>query len=50
VLLLAAAIGAGAAIAAACGGSIDNSDAERAAVVEQGKQTFRFDTFVDEVQ
>lgn len=34
----------------ACGGSDDNSAAEQAALVEQGKQIFRFDTFGDEAQ
>ena len=36
----------------ACGGSDDSSDAvaEQAALVEQGKQIFRFDTFGDEAQ
>ena len=36
--------------AAACGGSSDDSAAEQAALVEQGKQIFRFDTFGDEAQ
>jgi mono/diheme cytochrome c family protein/cytochrome c5 len=35
------------ALAAACGGS-SNDAAERAALIEQGKQIFRFDTFGDE--
>jgi mono/diheme cytochrome c family protein len=39
-----------AAATAACGGSSDDAAAERAALIEQGKQTFRFDTFGDEVQ
>ncbi len=34
----------------ACGGSDDNSAAEQAALVAQGKQIFRFDTFGDEAQ
>jgi len=37
-----------AAIATSCGGS-DDSAAEHAALVEQGKQIFRFDTFGDEI-
>ncbi|HEU0198841.1 MAG TPA: c-type cytochrome [Burkholderiaceae bacterium] len=49
-LLTAVAMGAAAAIAAACGGSSDNSEAEHAAQVEQGKQIFRYDTFGDEGQ
>jgi len=47
-LAVAAAIAAGFA-AVSCGGS-DDSDAQHAALVEQGKQTFRYDTFGDEVQ
>jgi mono/diheme cytochrome c family protein len=48
-----AAIAAGvmAALVAACNGSDDDTDgaaAERAAMIEQGKQIFRFDTFGDE--
>jgi hypothetical protein len=34
-----------AAIATSCGGSDDDSAAQQAALVEQGKQIFRFDTF-----
>jgi len=34
----------------ACGGSSDNGAAEQAALVAQGKQIFRFDTFGDEAQ
>jgi mono/diheme cytochrome c family protein len=45
-----AALGAAAIIVAACGGSSDNDAADRAAVVEQGKQIFRYDTFGDEAQ
>ncbi len=37
-------------LVSSCGGDSDNSAAERAALVEQGKQTFRFDTFGDETQ
>jgi mono/diheme cytochrome c family protein len=39
-----------AAAAAGCGGSSDDAAAEQAALVEQGKQIFRFDTFGDEAQ
>jgi mono/diheme cytochrome c family protein len=49
-LLTAVTLAAAAAIAAACGDSSDDSEAQRAALVEQGKQTFRYDTFGDEVQ
>ena len=38
------------ALAAGCGGSNDNSAAEQAALVAQGQQIFRFDTFGDETQ
>jgi mono/diheme cytochrome c family protein/cytochrome c5 len=38
------------ALAAACGGGNDDATAEQAALVEQGKQIFRFDTFGDEAQ
>ncbi len=42
---------AGAMIAVAgCGGSSDDSAAEQRALVEQGKQIFRFDTFGDEAR
>lgn len=37
------------AVVSACGGS-DDPDAQQAALVEQGKQIFRFDTFGDEAQ
>jgi len=47
-LAVAAAIAAAVA-AVACGGS-DDADAQHAAMVEQGKQTFRYDTFGDEAQ
>ncbi len=44
-MVIAVAIGA-----ASCGGSDDNdAAAEQAALVEQGKQIFRFDTFGDEI-
>jgi len=48
-MALAAGIGVVVAIAASCGGSDNNSAAEQAALVEQGKQIFRFDTFGDEI-
>lgn len=49
--LLLAAIGAVGAIAAACGGSSDDFEAERATeLIAQGKQIFRYDTFGDEAQ
>ena len=51
---LAAGIGAVVAMAASCGGSdydpAADPAAEQAALVEQGKQIFRFDTFGDEIQ
>ena len=55
--LLIGTIGGAVALAAACGGSSDDSNtaqqdaiAQQAALVEQGKQIFRFDTFGDERQ
>ena len=36
--------------AVSCGGSDDDAGAQQAAQIEQGKQTFRFDTFGDEAQ
>ncbi len=42
--------GLAAALVSACGGNDDNSAAEQAALVAQGKQVFRFDTFGDETQ
>ena len=50
ILLLAGTIGALVTLAASCGGSSDDSAAEQAALVEQGKQIFRFDTFGDEIK
>jgi mono/diheme cytochrome c family protein len=44
------AVGVTAAVVSACGGDSDNSAAEQAALVAQGKQIFRFDTFGDETQ
>ena len=38
------------ALVTACGGSTDNSAAEQAALIAQGQQIFRFDTFGDETQ
>ena len=49
-IFMAGAITATVAAVAACGGSDDDSAAEQAALVEQGKQIFRFDTFGDEAQ
>jgi mono/diheme cytochrome c family protein len=46
--LIAATLAAGLAVVS-CGGS-DDSGAQQAAQIEQGKQIFRFDTFGDEVQ
>ena len=43
-------IGVAGALVSACGGDSDNSAAEQAALVAQGKQIFRFDTFGDETQ
>jgi hypothetical protein len=40
----------GALLAAACGGGSDDGAAEQAALIEQGKQIFRLDTFGDERQ
>jgi mono/diheme cytochrome c family protein len=45
-----ATIAAAVALAAACGGGDDDAAAAQAALVEQGKQIFRFDTFGDEAQ
>ena len=39
-----------AAIATACGGSDDNGAAQQAALLAQGRQTFRFETFGDEAK
>ncbi len=39
-----------AALLAGCGGSDDDSAARQSALVEQGRQIFRFDTFGDEAQ
>jgi mono/diheme cytochrome c family protein len=49
-LLIVATMVSAVALAAACGGGDDDSAAEQAALVEQGKQIFRFDTFGDEAQ
>ena len=49
-LLVSGAMGMVAAVLSACGGDSDNSAAEQAALVAQGKQIFRFDTFGDETQ
>ena len=42
--------GMAAALVSSCGGGSDDDAAERAALVAQGKQVFRFDTFGDETQ
>ena len=47
-ILLTSVIAACAVLAVACGGTSDED--EKAALVAQGKQTFRFDTFGDETQ
>ena len=39
-----------AALLVACGGSDDDSQERQAALVLQGKQVFRYDTFGDEAQ
>jgi len=49
-VMLLGATGVTAAMVSACGGDSDNSAAEQAALVVQGKQVFRFDTFGDETQ
>lgn len=49
-LLIIATMVSAVALAAACGGGDDDSAAAQAALVEQGKQIFRFDTFGDEAQ
>lgn len=54
IALTASAVAAGAAMVVACGGgggggSNDSAAAEQAALVAQGKQIFRFDTFGDEI-
>ena len=48
--LLTGTVGAAVAVVVSCGGSSDNSAAEQAALVAQGKQIFRFDTFGDEIK
>jgi cytochrome c2 len=50
ILLTTAIATAAAALVSACGGSPGVSQAEQAAVVAQGKETFRFDTFGDETK
>ncbi len=49
-VMVLSAMGVVGALLSACGGDSDNSAAEQAALVEQGKQIFRFDTFGDETQ
>ena len=48
-LLITGLIAATAAVVAACGGDSNDLAAEQAALREQGKQIFRFDTFGDEI-
>ncbi len=48
-VLICATITAAVVLATACGSDSDNSAAEQAALVEQGRQIFRFDTFGDEL-
>jgi hypothetical protein len=43
-------MGALALMATACGGDDDDDAAEREALIAQGKETFRFDTFGDEAK
>lgn len=50
MLLTTAIATAAAALVAACSGSPGVSSAEQAAIVAQGKETFRFDTFGDETK
>jgi hypothetical protein len=55
LLLIAGTLGAAVVVATACGSGSDNnagaaSDADKAALVAQGKDIFRFDTFGDETQ
>lgn len=49
-MMVLGAMGVAGALVSACGGNSDNSAAEQAALVEKGKQIFRFDTFGDETQ
>ncbi|MEO7009615.1 MAG: hypothetical protein ABI156_10740, partial [Caldimonas sp.] len=44
------AVAAAIASIAGCGGSSDDQSAQQAALIEQGKQIFRYDTFGDEAQ
>lgn len=48
--LITATMGAAVAVVAACGGGNDEPAVDQAALIEQGKQIFRFDTFGDEAQ
>ena len=50
IIRSASAMAAAVPLLAACGGSADNTAAEQAALVAQGQQIFRFDTFGDETQ
>ena len=49
-VMVLAAMGVAGALVSACGANSNTSEAEQAALVEQGKQIFRFDTFGDETQ
>ena len=49
-VLVFAAMGAATALLAACGGTSTNDSTDNAALIAQGKQTFRFDTFGDETK
>ncbi len=49
-LQLVGAVGAATVVVVACGGSSEGAAIDQAALVEQGKQIFRFDTFGDEAQ
>lgn len=49
-VLIYTAVASAVALLAACGGSSEDSAAEQAALVAQGQQIFRFDTFGDEAQ
>ncbi len=48
--LITATLGAAVVLAAACGGDDDDDAAAQAALIAQGQQIFRFDTFGDEAQ
>ena len=50
VLAFAGAVGAATALLASCGGKTTGDSTDNAALVAEGKQTFRFDTFGDETK